>query len=75
MNIDKKFIVDRQGKPKEVIISIEDFIKMEEILGWDLDEEAVQQLRDAKKDREGGKKEAFVYVDHVGPRGHSFQKR
>ena len=65
MNIDKKFIVDRQGKPKEVIIPIEDFIKMEEILGWDLDEEAVQQLRDAKKDREGGKKEAYTELDSI----------
>jgi len=65
MNIDKKFIVDRQGKPKEVIIPIEDFIKMEEMLGWDLDEETVQQLRDARKDREGGKKEAYVDLDSI----------
>ncbi len=65
MNIDKKFIVDEQGKPKEVIIPIEDFIRMEEILGWDLDDEAVQQLRDAKRDRERGKKEAYMDLDSV----------
>jgi PHD/YefM family antitoxin component YafN of YafNO toxin-antitoxin module len=65
MNINKKFIVDRQGKPKEAIIPIEDFIEMEEILGWDLDEEAVQQLRNAKKDRERGKKEAYIDLNSI----------
>ena len=65
MNINKKFIVDGQGKPKEVIIPIEDFIKMEEILGWDLDEETEQQLRDAKKDRDRGKKEAYIDLDSI----------
>jgi PHD/YefM family antitoxin component YafN of YafNO toxin-antitoxin module len=65
MSIDKKFILDGNGKPKEVIIPIEDFIKMEEMLGWDLDEEAVQQLREAKEDRERGKKEAYVDLDSI----------
>ena len=36
MNISKKYIVDEQGNPKEVIIPMEDFRKTEELLGWDL---------------------------------------
>ena len=60
MDINKKYIVDEQGNPKEVIIPVEDFRKIEELLGWDLDEEAVQQLREAKRDRERGNKEAYI---------------
>ena len=60
MDINKKYIVDEKGNPKEVIIPLEDFRKIEELLGWDLDEEAVQQLREAKRDRERGNKEAYI---------------
>ncbi len=38
MDINKKYIVDEQGNPKEVIIPVEDFKKIEELLGWDLDD-------------------------------------
>jgi hypothetical protein len=33
MPIVKKYIVDEQGKPKEVVISLADFKKIEELLG------------------------------------------
>jgi PHD/YefM family antitoxin component YafN of YafNO toxin-antitoxin module len=65
MDINKKYIVDEQGNPKEVIIPFDDFRKIEELLGWDLDEEAVQQLREAKRDRERGNKEAYRDLDSV----------
>jgi PHD/YefM family antitoxin component YafN of YafNO toxin-antitoxin module len=65
MDINKKYIVDEQGNPKEVIIPFDDFRKIEELLGWDLDEETVQQLREAKKDRERGNKEAYVNLDSI----------
>jgi PHD/YefM family antitoxin component YafN of YafNO toxin-antitoxin module len=65
MDINKKFIVDEKGNPKEVIIPVEDFRKIEELLGWDLDEEAVQQLREAKRDRERGNKEAYQGLDSI----------
>ena len=65
MDIDKKYIVDEHGNPKEVIIPIEHFRKMEELLGWDLDEEAVQQLREAKVDREKGNREAYIDLDSI----------
>ena len=56
MDIKKKYIVDEKGNPKEVIIPIEHFRKMEELLGWDPDDETVQHLREAKMDREKGNK-------------------
>ena len=65
MEINKKYIVDEQGNRKEVIIPVEDFRKIEELLGWDLDEEAVQQLREARKDRESGNKEAYIDLDSI----------
>jgi predicted transposase YbfD/YdcC len=65
MEINKKYIVDEQGNRKEVIIPVEDFRKIEELLGWDLDEEAVQQLRKARKDRESGNKEAYIDLDSI----------
>jgi PHD/YefM family antitoxin component YafN of YafNO toxin-antitoxin module len=65
MDINKKYIVDEQGNPKEVIIPVEDFRKIEELLGWDLDEEAAQQLREARRDRERGNKGAYIDLDSV----------
>ena len=65
MDINKKYIVDEQGNPKEVIIPVDDFRKIEELLGWDLDEEAVQQLREARRDREKANKEAFKDLDSI----------
>ena len=65
MDINKKYIVDENGTPKEVIIPIEHFRKMEELLGWDLDDETVQQLRQAKMDREKGNKRAYIDLDSI----------
>ena len=65
MDINKKYVVDEQGNPKEVIIPIEHFRKMEELLGWDLDDETVQQLREAKRDREKGNKKAYTKLDSI----------
>ena len=65
MNISKKYIVDEHGNPKEVIILLEDFRKIEELLGLDLDKEAVKQLREARKDRESGNKAAYVELYSV----------
>jgi hypothetical protein len=60
MNINKRYIVDEEGNPKEVIIPLDDYRKIEELLGWDLDDETIKQLRQAKKDRDSGNKEAYV---------------
>ena len=65
MDINKKYIVDEQGNPKEVIIPLDDFKKIEELLGWDLVDEEVHQLREARKDREGGNKDAYTDLDSI----------
>ena len=65
MSINKRYIVDEKGSPKEVIITVEDFRKIEELLGWDLDEDAIQQLREARKDRESGNKDAYIDLDSI----------
>ncbi len=45
MPINKRYIGDEQGNPKEVVITIEDYRKIEKLLGWDLDKEAVSELK------------------------------
>jgi hypothetical protein len=65
MHINKRYIVDERGNPKEVVILLEDYRKIEELLGLDLDDKAVRQLREARKDRESGKKDAYVDLDSI----------
>ncbi len=65
MHINKRYIVDERGDPKEVVILLEDYRKIEELLGLDLDDEAVQQLREARRDRESGNKDAYVELDSI----------
>jgi hypothetical protein len=65
MHINKKYIVDEHGIPKEVVVLIEDFRKIEELLGMDLDDEAVKQLKEARSDRESGDKSAYVDLDSI----------
>lgn len=65
MHINKKYIVDEHGNPKEVILLLEDFRKIEELLGLDLDDEATNQLRKARRDRESGNKDAYVDLDSI----------
>jgi regulator of PEP synthase PpsR (kinase-PPPase family) len=65
MHINKKYIVDEHGNPKEVVILLEDYRKIEELLGLDLDDEAVKQIREARKDREGDNKKAYLELDSI----------
>jgi len=65
MRINKKYIVDEQGKPKEVVLLLKDFLRIEELLGLDLDDKTVDQLRKAKKDRQRGKKDAYLDLDSI----------
>jgi hypothetical protein len=46
MNINKRYIVDERGNPTEVVILLEDYRKIEELLGLDLNDETVKQLRE-----------------------------
>jgi len=65
ITINKKFVVDEHGNPKEVIILWEDFKKIEEMLGLDLDSNAIDNLKQARKDREAGNKSAYVELDSI----------
>jgi len=65
MHINKRYIVDEHGNPKEVVILLEDFRKIEELLGLDLDDDAVSQLRKARSDRESGSPGAYVNLDSI----------
>lgn len=65
MNISKRYIVDEEGNPKDVVIPVEEYRKIEELLGWDLDKDAVKHLREAKKERDRGDKEAYVDLELI----------
>jgi len=65
MNINKRYIVDERGNPKEVVILLEDYRKIEEMLGLDLNDETVIQLREAQKDRKNGNKDAYIDLDSI----------
>jgi len=65
LKLKKRFIIDEYGSPRDVIISMEDFQKIEELLGLDLDDEAIADLRQARRDREARNKEAYVSLDAI----------
>ena len=51
MVIHRKIVVDEDGNPQEVIIPWDEFQEIVEMLGLDLDEEAIEDLKQARKDR------------------------
>lgn len=65
MNIHKKIVVDEQGDPQEVIIPWDEFQEIAEILGLDLDSEALDDLRQAREDREIGNQDAYIDLDSI----------
>jgi hypothetical protein len=65
MRINKRYIVDKRGKPKEVIILLKDFRKIEELLGLDLNSGTIRELREARTDRETRNKAAYVDLDSI----------
>ncbi|MFQ5688190.1 MAG: hypothetical protein ACE5GV_16190 [Candidatus Scalindua sp.] len=65
ITVHKKIIVDEMGKPTEVIIPWEEYKEIEDILGLDLDKNAIEDLKQAKEDREKGKNDAYVKLDSV----------
>ena len=65
IQIHKKLVIDEQGNPREVIIPWEEFQEIAEILGLDLDEKAIADLRQARRDREKGNDEAFIDLEDL----------
>ncbi len=65
MHIKKRYITDENGNLKEVVLLLKDYKKIEELLGFDFDIETVNQLHEARKDRERGNKSAYVDLDSI----------
>ena len=63
--IQKKIVIDEHGEPQEVIIPWAQFCELSELLGLDLDEEAVADLRAAKHDWESGNRAGFVPLSEL----------
>ena len=58
--IPKKIVVDEQGHPVEVIVPWAAFCEIAEAYGWDLDEAAKADLRQARADIDAKHPDAFV---------------
>jgi PHD/YefM family antitoxin component YafN of YafNO toxin-antitoxin module len=54
LSIQKKLVVDERGRPLEVIISWAQYQQIIEMLGLDLDEATIADLRKARRDRQAG---------------------
>ncbi len=65
LTLEKKLIVDQAGNPTEVIISWEDFLLIEELLGLDLDQAAIDDLEIARQDREMSDVDAYLDLDDL----------
>ncbi|MCP5002705.1 MAG: hypothetical protein GY941_01945 [Planctomycetes bacterium] len=65
LTIRKKVIKDVNGNPTEVIIPWEEYKKIEESLGLDLNKEAIEDLKQAKTDRDNSNKDAYVDLESI----------
>ena len=63
--IQKKVVIDDQGRPQEVIISWEQYQQISEMLGLDLDAEAIADLRQAQQDRVTHSADAYVDLNEI----------
>ena len=65
LTIHKKVVKDVNGNPMEVIIPWEEYKKIEELLGLDLTQEAIEDLKQAKIDRDNSNKDAYVDLESI----------
>jgi hypothetical protein len=65
VRIRKEYIIDEAGNPTKVIIPLADFRLLEEMLGLDLDAEALDDLLQARHDREENRKNAYLDLDDL----------
>jgi hypothetical protein len=63
--LQKKIVFDAHGQPVEVIIPWAQFCELSEALGFDLDAEAIADLREARRDWESGGRTEFVSLSDV----------
>ena len=60
MKIHKKIVIDEHSNPQEVIIPWAEFQVISDLLGLDLDQEAIKDLIQARKDRTQGNTDAYI---------------
>jgi len=65
ITVHKKIVLDGKGKPTEVIIPWVEYREIEELLGLDLDKTAIEDIRQARKDRESGNVGAYLDLDAI----------
>lgn len=65
MQLHKKIVINEYGKPSEVIIPWDQFQEIAEILGLDLNTQALQELEQAHNDRENGQLDAYISLDGI----------
>ena len=63
--IRKEYIVNEAGTPTKVIIPLADFQLIEEMLGLDLDEDALADMEQASRDRQDGRAGAFIDLGDI----------
>ncbi len=65
LTIHEKVVKDVNGNPKEVIIPWEEYKKIEESLGLDLTQEAIEDIKQAKIDRDNSNKDAYIDLESI----------
>lgn len=65
ISVHKKIIVNEKGKPTDVIIPWEEYKVIEESLGLDLEDFAIEAINQAKQDRENGKEDAYLDLESI----------
>ncbi len=65
LTVHKKIVIDDNGNPTEVIIPWEEYKEIEESLGLDLTQEAIEDLEQAKIDRDNSNKDAYVDLESI----------
>ena len=65
LTLHKKMIVDECGNPTDVVIPWLEFVELSDLLGLDLDEEAMDDLKAAQADRQASKQDAFLDLDAI----------
>ena len=65
LTVHKKVVKDDKGNPLEVIIPWEEYKEIEESLGLDLTQEAIDDLKQAKIDRDNSNEDAYIDLESI----------
>ncbi len=65
ITLKKRVVIDEQGNPTDVIIPWDQFKRLEELPGLDLDDRAEEDLRQAAKDRQEGNLDAYIDINEI----------